>query len=187
MRPHSEVGTPRRGRFSQGQREPACWPQWRQFPDPRGHVAGDAGRPRKPTNRGFGCQAHRTRPGGPPPGGRWEPRGRKLQAQHRRPLEPGPSGPSHLPKPGSIQSGPGLGLSMDSQAWIKSTSGLVRGGLPEGQAAPPWPPARPRATSSKRHPSPPPAANTSCHPRGSQGQGPCVPPAGRQARGDRPG
>lgn len=39
------------------------------------------------------------------------------------------------------------------------------------------PQARPRASSSETHLSPSPAANTSCHPRGSQGQGPWVPPS----------
>lgn len=192
MRPHSEVGTPggvvsHRGDVCAQLAPP---PQVRRASvlaagetvsgsreGPPSHVAGDAGRPHKPANRGFGCQAHRTCPGAPPPGGKWEPRGRKLQAQHRRPLEPGPPGPSHLPKPGSIQSGPGLGLSMDSRAWIKSTSGLIRGGLPEGQASPPWPPGTPEGHLLQEAPISPTRHQHELPPKGLPRSGTLGPPS----------
>lgn len=109
-----------------GPREPACWPRGdrasgsREGPSsgPPSHAAGDTGGPRK---LGLLGQAHRTHPGAPPPGARWEP-----QVRHRCPHDLEPPGPSHLLKPRSVQSRPGLGLSMDSRAWIKSVSGPGR-------------------------------------------------------------
>lgn len=126
-----------------GPREPVCWPRGdrasgsREGPSsgPPSHVAGDTGGPRK---LGLLGQAHRTHPGAPPLGARREPK-----VRHRCPHDLEPPGPSHLLKPRPVQSRPGLGLSMDSRAWIKSVSGLVRGELLEGRAAPPQPPGTP--------------------------------------------
>lgn len=155
-----------------GARELVCWLRGDRASGPREGPPPGSPQPRgrgreARANWGFRGQAHRTRPGAPPPGARQE-----LQVQHRRPHDPEPPGPSNLLKPRSIQARPGSGLSMDSRAWIKSMSGLVRGGLPEDRAAPPRPPGTPKGLHLQEAPISPTCRR---HPRGSQGQGPCVP------------
>lgn len=104
--------------------------------------AGSAGRQSFRIQEGHPQGPPATRPGTMEPHANWgfwaRPTGRTPGASPRSgrvgatsptqvpPRDLEPPGPSHLLKPRSVQSRPGLGLSMDSRAWIKS----VRAGPP---------------------------------------------------------